>query len=130
MRQVARSELIWAVLLGAALFASAVALVELHCRARQLYIDHEREVDVHRRLLDEQADLEMKVRRASLAGNIAAGASMLGLEGATGADTVTLVERADGSIDLQPDLRRELDAMRSADASAAASASAEQGGRS
>ena len=72
----------------------------------------------------------MKVRRASLAGNIAAGASMLGLEGATGADTVTLVERADGSIDLQPDLRRELDAMRSADASAAASASAEQGGRS
>lgn len=111
MRQVSRIEVFWALLLGVALFVSGVALIELHCRARQIYIEHERELDVQRRLLDEQADLEMKVRRASLAGSIGAGAAMLGLEGATGADTVTLVEHPDGSIGLTDELRRELEAI-------------------
>ena len=111
MRQVSRIEVFWALLLGVVLFVSGVALIELHCRARQIYIEHERELDVQRRLLDEQADLEMKVRRASLAGSIGAGAAMLGLEGATGADTVTLVEHPDGSIGLTDELRRELEAI-------------------
>lgn len=111
MRQVSRIEVFWALLLGVVLFVSGVALIELHCRARQIYIEHERELDVQRRLLDEQADLEMKVRRASLAGSIGAGAAMLGLEGATGADTVTLVEHPDGSIGLTDELRRELEAL-------------------
>lgn len=111
MRQVSRIEVFWALLLGVALFVSGVALIELHCRARQIYIEHERELDVQRRLLDEQADLEMKVRRVSLAGSIGAGVAMLGLEGATGADTVTLVEHPDGSIGLTDELRRELEAI-------------------
>ena len=74
MKSVARAEIIWAAVLGAALFLSALGLVELHWQARQLFVAHEHEADVHRRLLDDQANLEMQVRRASLAGNIGAGA--------------------------------------------------------
>ena len=39
------------------------------------------------------------------------GAAMLDLSGATGADTVTLVEAPDGRIDFLPEVRRELDAL-------------------
>lgn len=127
MRQVSRSELFWAIVLGVALFASGIALIELHSRARLIYIAHERELDVQRRLLDEQADLEMKVRRVSLAGSIGAGAAMLGLEDATGADTVTLVEHADGTIGLTEELRRELEAL---DGLPAEQEVPEKGGRS
>ena len=112
MKSVSRTELVWAIALGFALFASALVLVDLHWQARQLFVAHEHEADVHRRLLDDQANLEMQVRRASLAGNIGAGASMLDLAGATGVDTVTLVESPDGRIDFLPDLRRELDRCR------------------
>lgn len=115
MKSVARAEIIWAAVLGAALFLSALGLVELHWQARQLFVAHEHEADVHRRLLDDQANLEMQVRRASLAGNIGAGAAMLDLAGATGVDTVTLVESPDGRIDFLPDLRRELDAVKASE---------------
>ena len=79
MKSVARAEIIWAAVLGVALFLSALGLVELHWQARQLFVAHEHEADVHRRLLDDQANLEMQVRRASLAGNIGAGAGKLEL---------------------------------------------------
>ena len=124
MKSVARAEIIWAAVLGVALFLSALGLVELRWQARQLFVAHEHEADVHRRLLDDQANLEMQVRRASLAGNIGAGAAMLDLAGATGVDTVTLVEAPDGGIDFLPELRRELDA-----AKAAASGSSGQGAK-
>ena len=103
MRPVTRAELLWTVVLGIVLVGSAFCLVDLHFQMRQLFVAHEHEMDVHRRLLDDQAELEMKVRRASLPGSISAGAAMLDLSGATGADTVTLVEAPDG--------RRELDAL-------------------
>ena len=125
MKSVARAEIIWAAVLGVALFLSALGLVELHWQARQLFVAHEHEADVHRRLLDDQANLEMQVRRASLAGNIGAGAAMLDLAGATGVDTVTLVEAPDG-VDFLPELRRELDAAKAA---GAASGSSGQGAK-
>lgn len=103
MRPVTRAELLWTVVLGIVLVGSAFCLVDLHFQMRQLFVAHEHEMDVHRRLLDDQAELEMKVRRASLPGSISAGAAMLDLSGATGADTVTLVE--------EPEVRRELDAL-------------------
>ena len=81
MRPVTRAELLWTVVLGIVLVGSAFCLVE------------------------------MKVRRASLPGSISAGAAMLDLSGATGADTVTLVEAPDGRIDFLPEVRRELDAL-------------------
>lgn len=121
MKSVARAEIIWAAVLGVALFLSALGLVELHWQARQLFVAHEHEADVHRRLLDDQVNLEMQVRRASLAGNIGAGAAMLDLAGATGVDTVTLVEAPDGRIDFLPELRRELDAAKAAGAAAGSS---------
>ena len=106
MRPVTRAELLWTVVLGIVLVGSAFCLVDLHFQMRQLFVAHEHEMDVHRRLLDDQAELEMKVRRASLPGSISAGAAMLDLSGATGADTVTL-----GRIDFLPEVRRELDAL-------------------
>ena len=106
-----RAELLWTVVLGIVLVGSAFCLVDLHFQMRQLFVAHEHEMDVHRRLLDDQAELEMKVRRASLPGSISAGAAMLDLSGATGADTVTLVEAPDGRIDFLPEVRRELDAL-------------------
>ena len=100
MRPVTRAELLWTVVLGVVLVGSAFCLVDLHFQMRQLFVAHEHEMDVHRRLLDDQAELEMKVRRASLPGSISAGA-----------DTVTLVEAPDGRIDFLPEVRRELDAL-------------------
>ena len=106
MRPVTRAELLWTVVLGIVLVGSAFCLVDLHFQMRQLFVAHEHEMDVHRRLLDDQAELEMKVRRASLPGSISAGAAMLDLSGA-----VTLVEAPDGRIDFLPEVRRELDAL-------------------
>ncbi|MDO5530842.1 hypothetical protein [Sutterella sp.] len=116
MTTVSRKELGWAAFMGTVLVGSAFMLVQLHCQARQLYVEHEHELDIHRRLLDDKADLEMKVRRASLPGNIGAGAAMLDLEGVTAVNTVTLVEQADGSIDFLPETRRQLDEFLAAEA--------------
>ena len=62
MRPVTRAELLWTVVLGIVLVGSAFCLVDLHFQMRQLFVAHEHEMDVHRRLLDDQAELEMKVR--------------------------------------------------------------------
>ena len=129
MPPVTRGELLWTSVLGAVLVGSAFCLVGLHFQMRQVFVAHEHEMDVHRRLLDDQAELEMKVRRASLAGSITAGAAMLDLSGATGSDTVTLVETPDGRIDFLPELRRELDQLEAAEAAQSAQAAA-SGGRS
>ncbi|MBM6703336.1 hypothetical protein H6A60_02285 [Sutterella massiliensis] len=91
MRSVSRAELVAVAFLGAILFVSALALVELHYRARLLFVTHEHEVGISRRLLDDQAELQMKVRRAALPGVISSSAQAYGLEGATGAVTYTLV---------------------------------------
>ena len=87
MRPVTRAELLWTAVLGIVLVGSAFCLVDLHFQMRQLFVAHEHEMDVHRRL------------------------AMLDLSGATGADTVTLVEAPDGRIDFLPEVRRELDAL-------------------
>ena len=98
MRSVSKVELGLVAVLGAVLFTSALALVEIHYRTRLLFVAQERAVDLERRLLDDQAELQMKVRRAALPGTISAGAAMMGLEGATGNNTYTLVEEPDGRI--------------------------------
>ena len=59
MRPVTRAELLWTVVLGIVLVGSAFCLVDLHFQMRQLFVAHEHEMDVHRRLLDDQAELEM-----------------------------------------------------------------------
>lgn len=113
MHSLSRTELVFTIGLGIFLAASAAWLVCLHFEARHLFIEHEREVDVHSRLLADQSELEMKVRRASLPANISIGAAMLGMAGATGESTVTLVEGTDGSVDFLPEIRRELDKLNS-----------------
>lgn len=98
MHSVSKVELGLIAVLGAVLFASALALVEIHYRTRLLFVAQERAVDLERRLMDDQAELQMKVRRAALPGTISAGAVMMGLEGATGNNTYTFVEEPDGRI--------------------------------
>ena len=51
MRPVTRAELLWTVVLGIVLVGSAFCLVDLHFQMRQLFVAHEHEMDVHRRLL-------------------------------------------------------------------------------
>lgn len=98
MRSVSRAQLAAVFILGLILLTSAFALVELHYRSRLVFVAHEHEVGITRRLLDDQADLQMKVRRAALPGTISAGAAMIGLEGATGENTYALVEDESGRI--------------------------------
>ena len=64
MRPATRGELFAVLVLGMLLFASAVALVEVQYRTRLLFVEHEHEVDVTRRLMDDEAELLMQVRRA------------------------------------------------------------------
>ena len=126
MRSVSRAELIAVFLLGIILFASAIALVELHYRSRLLFVEHEHEVGIARRLLDDQAELQMKVRRAALPGTISAGAQMMGLEGATGAVTYTLVADAQGRIDFAEETKARAEALEREKAAAAEAAKAER----
>lgn len=98
MKEASPFERVLVISLGAVLLASAVASVELHLRTRGVFTAHEREVAMTRRLSDDRAELLMKVHRASLPGSIASGAQELGLKGATGANTVTIVEKDDGSM--------------------------------
>lgn len=129
MRSVSRAELIAVFLLGIILFASAIALVELHYRSRLLFVEHEHEVGIARRLLDDQAELQMKVRRAALPGTISAGAQMMGLEGATGAVTYTLVADAQGRIDFAEETKARVEraeALEREEAAAAEAAKAER----
>ena len=124
MRSVSRAELIAVFLLGIILFASAIALVELHYRSRLLSVEHEHEVGIARRLLDDQAELQMKVRRAALPGTISAGAQMMGLEGATGAVTYTLVADAQGRIDFAEETKARVERAEALEREKAAAAEA------
>ena len=124
MRSVSRAELIAVFLLGIILFASAIALVELHYRSRLLFVEHEHEVGIARRLLDDQAELQMKVRRAALPGTISAGAQMMGLEGATGAVTYTLVADAQGRIDFAEETKARVERAEALEREKAAAAEA------
>ena len=124
MRSVSRAELIAVFLLGIILFASAIALVELHYRSRLLFVEHEHEVGIARRLLDDQAELQMKVRRAALPGTISAGAQMMGLEGATGAVTYTLVADAQGRIDFAEETKARVERAEALERETAAAAEA------
>ena len=124
MRSVSRAELIAVFLLGIILFASAIALVELHYRSRLLFVAHEHEVGIARRLLDDQAELQMKVRRAALPGTISAGAQMMGLEGATGAVTYTLVADAQGRIDFAEETKARVERAEALEREKAAAAEA------
>lgn len=91
MRQVSVLELVLIAVLGIVLLILAFTQVNVQYRARTLFVEHERAVDVGRRLADDQADLLLRVRRASLPGSIAEGAAKLGLETARGENTVNLV---------------------------------------
>ncbi len=124
MRSVSRAELIAVFLLGIILFASAIALVELHYRSLLLFVEHEHEVGIARRLLDDQAELQMKVRRAALPGTISAGAQMMGLEGATGAVTYTLVADAQGRIDFAEETKARVERAEALEREKAAAAEA------
>ena len=58
----------------------------------------------------------MKVRRASLPGSIVAGARELGLKGATGDNTVTLVRAKDGTVVLSEETKARIAAEAAAQA--------------
>ena len=90
MRQVSKMDLVVVAVLGLVLFALAITLVNVQYRARTLFVEHERAVDVGRRLADDEAHLLLKVRKASLPGSIADGAGALGLVGACGYIPVTV----------------------------------------
>ena len=58
----------------------AVALVQQRYQIRTLFVEHERSVDIGRRLADDQADLLLRIRKAALPSAVAQGAEKLGLE--------------------------------------------------
>lgn len=103
MRQVNKMDLAVVAVLGLVLFALAITLVNVQYRARTLFVEHERAVDVGRRLADDEANLLLKVRRASLPGSIAEGAGALGLEVARGKNTVNLVVDEHHRVTFAPD---------------------------
>lgn len=104
MRQVNLLELCVVFVLGIVLFILAITLVNVQYRARTLFVEHERAVDVGRRLADDQADLLLKVRKAALPGSIAEGAAGLGLDVARGENTVNLVVDEHHRVTFAPDL--------------------------
>ena len=102
MRQVNAFELGTVLFLGVTLFALAIVLVNVQYRARTLFVEHERAVDVGRRLADDQADLLLSVRKSSLPGSISEGAAALGLMTARGENTVNLVVDDQHRVELAP----------------------------
>lgn len=114
MNRVSNMQIFWAMLLGATLLASAFSLVDLQYRTRRVFVEHERELDVARRLQDDRSELQMLVRRASLPGNIVEGAREMGLRGATGDNTVMLVLDADGRVTLSKETAARIEAEKSA----------------
>ena len=81
---------ILSIVTGLALLAGSVMLVNERYRMRQLFVEHERAIDVERRLKDDQAELLMRVRRASLPSRISDSAAAFGLVPVDGAHTVIL----------------------------------------
>lgn len=91
MRQMGIFQFIFMMLGVIATLSLAVVLVQQRYQIRTLFVEHERAVDVGRRLADDQADLLLKIRRAALPSSISQGAQALGLEEARGENTVSLV---------------------------------------
>lgn len=73
------------------LLGMAFYLIAMQVAVRTVFIAHDNAVAQGKRLKEEQADLLMKIRRASLPGEIAQGAQALGLSVAKDDDTVSLV---------------------------------------
>ena len=103
MRQVNVLELAVVFVLGIVLFSLAITLVNVQYRARTLFVEHERAVDIGRRLADDQADLLLRVRKASLPGSLADGAASLGMASARGEHTLNLAVDEHHPVDLAPD---------------------------
>ena len=103
MRQVNNMDLAVVSVLGVVLFVLAMTLVNVQYRARTLFVEHERAVDVGRKLADDEANLLLKVRKASLPGSIAEGAGSLGLEVARGENTGNLVVDEHHRVTFAPD---------------------------
>ena len=80
MRQVSKMDLVVVAVLGLVLFALAITLVNVQYWARTRFVEHERAVDVGRRLADDEAHQLLKVRKASLPGSIFFFVCALGLE--------------------------------------------------
>ena len=93
---------ILSIVTGIALLAGSVMLVNERYRMRQLFVEHERAIDVERRLKDDQAEL----RRASLPSRISDSASAFGLVPVDGAHTVIL-EGAETKTDVPVEAKRE-----------------------
>ena len=85
-------------ILGTVLLALALLLVNFQYRSRTLFVEHERAIEVGRKLLDDQAELEFKVRKASLPGNIVSEAEKLGLVPSTEEESITLVYDKTGRV--------------------------------
>ncbi len=93
------SALLGAILvLGIVLLLLALLLVNLQYRSRTLFVEHERAIDIGRKLLDDQAELEYKVRKASLPGNIVSEAEKLGLVPSTEEESITLIYDKTGRV--------------------------------
>ncbi len=85
-------------ILGGVLLALALLLVNFQYRSRTLFVEHERAIEVGRKLLDDQAELEFKVRKASLPGNIVSEAEKLGLVPSTEEESITLIYDKTGRV--------------------------------
>lgn len=89
--------------IGSILLGLSFLLVHQQYRARSLFIQHEQAQDVARRLADDEADLLLKVRRASLPGSIAGGAEKMKLVPATDENTVELVVDKQRRVTIPPE---------------------------
>ena len=78
------------------LFLSCILLVDRQNRVRTVFLEHERAMKTERQLRDDQAELLMKVRAASLPGRIAQSASEFGLVPAVSENTYTLTVKENG----------------------------------
>ena len=92
---------ILSIVTGIALLAGSVMLVNERYRMRQLFVEHERAIDVERRLKDDQAELLMRVPS-----RISDSASAFGLVPVDGAHTVIL-EGAETKTDVPVEAKRE-----------------------
>ncbi|EJX07360.1 hypothetical protein EVA_04531 [gut metagenome] len=72
--------------------------MNLQYRSRTLFVEHERAIDIGRKLLDDQAELEYKVRKASLPGNVVSEAEKLGLVPSTEEESITLIYDKTGKV--------------------------------
>ncbi len=73
------------------LMGMAAYLIAMQVEVRTIFIAHDNAIATGKRLKEEQADLLMKIRRASLPGEISQGAQALGLSVAKDDNTVSLV---------------------------------------